>query len=175
MLLERFRYRSAAKDLIATVGKSAMKFSDKSNFSKFSIPWNTSLLNLESLLRPRSRVSKSERPRNAPPSMVDIMLPCKSISSKVFWDTNDACRIEAEKEKKVFSLLNFNIYILKDTTYEQHVGLHKTVKLLQLIFIHKHNQKEHYFIGNIWLLLSVHFFSNWILLLYLNTESVKSK
>lgn len=93
ILLDKFKCLRLPNDLRATVGKSAMKFSDRSNRSKFSMPWNTSLLIFDSLLRPRSRLCISLRPMKAPPSTVDIMFPCKSISSNVFCDMNDACRI----------------------------------------------------------------------------------
>lgn len=38
MLLDRFKFFRAANDFSATVGKSVMKFSEISNFSKFSVP-----------------------------------------------------------------------------------------------------------------------------------------
>lgn len=38
MLLDRFKFLRLVNDFRATVGKSEIKFSERSNFSKFSIP-----------------------------------------------------------------------------------------------------------------------------------------
>lgn len=118
ILLERFRCLSAANDLRATVGKSVMKFSERSNFSKFSVPWKTSLLNLDSRFLPRSRICRWPSSVKAPPSTAEIMFPCKSISSKVFCDKNEPWRMSAEK---LTMRTMFYILLLQYNTYHKSV------------------------------------------------------
>lgn len=71
---ERFKYLRFLNSLRDGLGKSAMKFSDKSNKTRFSAPWNTSLLNLVNRLWDSLRYFSFSKELNALPSMRDTRL-----------------------------------------------------------------------------------------------------